>query len=379
MSRETILVVSTSYPQAADGSEAAGSFVGDFVRALSSEVPVRVVAPGTTEGREIGAAIPTWRFSAGHRPLSLLSPLSPRDWPAIVRTMCSLRRQVFAAAADGEVAHVHALWLLPSGWAAREVARDTGATYSVWALGSDIWSLGRFPLVRGYLAVIARDARGAYADGLQLAQDAEAVCGRSFDFMPSCRTLTGERPEPVSSGPPYRFLYLGRWHPNKGVDLLFDALDALEDADWRCVAEVHVAGGGPLQPLVQARARALADAGRPVRLSGYLNRDTAQAALAVADRLLLPSRIESIPVVFSDALAFGVPIVSMPVGDLPKLLAGGGGWVASDVAGPAFARAIRQSLGSDPAVLDALPALRERFDVNAVARAFVRSFRDGTA
>lgn len=370
MKANAVLVISTSYPSAADGSEAAGGFVADFVRALSEHVAVRVVGPGREEGPEEGAAVPTWRFSAGSRPLSLLSPLKPWHWPAILRALRSLRRQALAASADGCVAHVHALWVLPSGWAARVVARSLGIPYSVWALGSDIWSLGRLPVIRTLLASIARDARAAYADGLQLARDAEALCGRSFAFLPSCRALSGERSHPVASSAPYRLLFLGRWHPNKGIDLLFDALDALDDADWQRIAEVHVAGGGAMQPLVQERVRSLQGVGRCIRLSGFLDRVGAEQALAVADRLLLPSRIESIPVVFSDALAYGVPTVSMPVGDLPRLLGGGGGWLADKVDGSAFARAIQASLDPSPDVMRVLPTLRERFRVGAVAREF---------
>jgi glycosyltransferase involved in cell wall biosynthesis len=247
----------------------------------------------------------------------------------------------------------------------------------VWALGSDIWSLGRLPLVRGLLASISRGADAAYADGLQLARDAEALSGRQFEFMPSCRGLRGVRERNVADSPPYRFLYLGRWHVNKGTDLLFDALDALGDSDWRRIAEVHVAGGGPLQDIVEQRTKRLLAAGRPLRLSGFLNRSDAERSLADADRLLLPSRIESIPVVFSDALAYGLPVVSMPIGDLPDLLSGGGGWLARDVGAEAFADAIRASLDPSARVLEALPALRERFRIASVAAAFAASLRSG--
>ena len=41
-----LLIVSTSYPESADGSEAAGSFVADFATAAARHVPVCVVAPG---------------------------------------------------------------------------------------------------------------------------------------------------------------------------------------------------------------------------------------------------------------------------------------------------------------------------------------------
>jgi len=282
-----------------------------------------------------------------------------------------MRRQVFAAAADGQVVHIHALWVLPSGWAARALARRTGATYSVWALGSDIWMLGRLPFVRGLLASIARDARAAYADGIQLARDAEAISGRRFEFLPSCRMLSGRRVQPVRELPPFRLLFLGRWHRNKGADLLMEALDLLDDEDWAQIAEIHIAGGGPLRSRIEQSVRCLTEAGRPVRVSGFLDRSEAERALAVADRLLLPSRVESIPVVFSDALAFGVPVVSMPVGDLPDLLLNGGGWVAATVTAEAFVAAIRESFAPSPGVLEAIPALRERFRIQSIAREFL--------
>lgn len=375
MTKRAVLVVSTSYPTAGDGSEAAGAFVVDFVDALSSHVPVRVVAPGRIEGKESGARFPTWRFKAGDTPLSLLSPMKPWHWPSILRAVVSLRRQVFRAAADGEVAHIHALWVLPSGWAAREVAKATNATYSVWALGSDIWSLGRLPVVRNILAAVSRGADFAYADGIQLARDAQDVSGRRFEFMPSCRTLAGLRERATATMPPYHLLYLGRWHRNKGTDLLFDALDELKEQDWARIAEVHVAGGGPLQALVRMRAEKLIADGRPIRLSGFLDKERAELALGHADRLLLPSRVESIPVVFSDALAYGLPVVSMPVGDLPALLADGAGWVACDIDGRAFADAIRESLEPTGHVGEALSALKGRFNPSAVAAEFAARLR----
>ena len=367
MNRDTLLIVTTSYPMAADGSEAAGAFVADFAEAMSRHMPVRIVGPGLRAGREASeSTLPVWRFAAGEKPLSLLSPAKPWHWPAIYLTLRSLRRQVFAAAGDGRIVHTLALWALPSGWAARELQRARGIPYSVWALGSDIWSLGKLPIVRRLLRDVCSGASGAYADGLQLAADAEAVSGRTFEFMPSCRRLDGARARPIATEPPYRLLFLGRWHPNKGIDLLLDALDSLADAEWARIQEVHIAGGGPLQAMVHERVARLQAQRRPVRLSGYLDRQQASMALAEADRLLLPSRIESIPVVFSDAMAFGIPVVSMPVGDLPTLLSRGEGWVARTIAGAAFSAALVESLESLPDAA-AIAVAARRFDPGLAA------------
>lgn len=365
MSRDTLLVVSTSYPMSADGSEAAGGFVSDFVAAMAAHGPVRVVGPGAIEEYDRDATLPTWRFNAGDRALSLLSPRRLSDWPVIVRTLTSLRRQVFAAGSDGRIGHVLALWVLPSGWAARSFSRRQAIPFSVWALGSDIWSLGRYPIARRLLASVCRDASFAFADGLQLAAEAKEVSGRTFDFLPSCRRLEGHRNVPVAVKGPYRYLFLGRWHHNKGVDLLVEALEGLSSEDWAQISEIHIAGGGPLGPVVTVAVRRLQAAGRPVKLDGYLDRIQASSALALADRLLLPSRVESIPVVFSDALAYGLPIVAMPVGDLPALLADGGGWLSASIDSEGFLKAIRASFGPSPKPLPA--ALVERFDLTGVA------------
>jgi glycosyltransferase involved in cell wall biosynthesis len=319
--RDTLLLVTTSYPERFDGSEAAGAFVSDLAEELATKVPVRVVAPGACAGTvEMQGAVSVRRFAATEKPLSLLSPTRPADWPALIRTLQSLRAQTLAADSDSRIAHILALWVLPSGWAAAALHRAHGVPYSVWALGSDIWSLGRRVFLRPMLKQVVRGAEHCYADGLKLADDAADIGGRAFEFLPSTRRIGGNQTSPVSTRPPYRLLFLGRWHTNKGIDLLLDALSLLEEHQWKCIAEVHIAGGGPLETLVRSEVNDLQSVGRPVRLSGYLDRAAASEAIVEADWLLIPSRIESIPVVFSDAMKMRRPVVVMPVGDLPELM-----------------------------------------------------------
>jgi glycosyltransferase involved in cell wall biosynthesis len=371
VSRDSLLLVTTSYPQAGDGSEAAGAFVADLAAELATRLPVRVVAPGTTAGAEDEHdGVRVRRFASPGRPMSLLSPANPLHWPAILSTLSSLRRETLAIAADGRVAHTLALWVLPSGWAAAALQRQSGVPYSVWALGSDIWSLGRVPGVRQVLGNIAGGASHRYADGFELAAAAQSRTGRGFEFLPSTRRLPGLPPRRFAMAPPYRLLFLGRWHPNKGVDLLLEALAQLGDAGWARVAQVRVAGGGPLDGVVRAAVARLQASGRPVRLDGFLDRDAATAALAEADFLLLPSRVESIPVVFSDAIKAGLPVVSTPVGDLPGLVAGDTpcGVLAQAATAPAIAAAITQALAHPPSIFaDGLAAMCERFDLGRIA------------
>lgn len=367
---DTVLLITTSYAQTGDGSEAAGAFIADLAEELSGSVSIRVVAPGNMESKSRRGRVEVWSFQAPGKPLSLLSPANPRNWLSILRTLRSLRHVVLAAGADGRVFHALAFWVLPSGWAAQTLRRKRGVPYSVWALGSDIWSLGRIPVVRSFLGSVARDADFAYADGMRLGEDAARISGRAFDFLPSTRKLVATRLRPVARNPPYRLLFLGRWHPNKGVDLLIEALGLLNDEDWSRIAQIHIAGGGPLQEFVEQGVANLRAAGRPIRLDGYLDRERAAQAFGEADRLLLPSRVESIPVVFSDAMKFSIPVISMPVGDLPALIGCGTGWLAKSVDASAFANAIRASLlsGHDDA---AIRAMNDRFAIEKIAQRIV--------
>ena len=68
-----------------------------------------------------------------------------------------------------------------------------------------------------------------------------------------------------------------------------------------------------------------------------------------ADYILIPSRIESIPVVFSDAMQCGVPVITTPVGDLPRIVKKYDvGILAADVSSDAIHNAICKSLDTSP-------------------------------
>ena len=354
----------------AKGAAAAGTFVHDFAHALSAVARVTVVAPGDTARVSQERQVRVRRFAVPLQPLSLLSPVNPTHWPAIVATLRAGGQAVRQACAETPVAHIFALWALPSGYWALQASRRFGVPYSIWALGSDIWTLGKIPLVRGMLRRVLRDAVHRYADGLALKDDVERIGGKPCAFLPSCRALADGRAKTLRDRPPYRLAFLGRWHPNKGIDLLAQTLEHLGEEDWQRIEAVRIHGGGPLEHPVQARIAPLATAGRPVAVGGYLDREGARDLLAWADYVLIPSRIESIPVIFSDAMQMRCPVIAMPVGDLPRLLAAHRcGVLAPTVTAAGFAQALRQALTAAPTDFAAgLDTAASAFDVAAAAR-----------
>jgi glycosyltransferase involved in cell wall biosynthesis len=362
----TWVVITSSFPIRNDGSEAAGSFVADMVMELATHVRVRVVAPGPQATRELlGDRIEVFRYAAPFVPLSTLKPWRIKDLRWIVRVLRGGLAATRSAVAD-DAEHIFALWGLPCGEWARRVARARNIGYSVWMLGSDVWSLGRIPVLRWMLSRVMRRAARAYADGYQLASDARRISGVPVEFLPSTRNVMSNRSQERRTESPYRLLFLGRWHPNKGIDLLLEALSLLGDDDWRQIDCVEIQGGGPLESLVRERIAELRRQGRPVELGGFLAKAQAEAAIAQADWLLIPSRIESIPVVFSDAMKLGCPVIATPVGDLPRLVSGTGvGICAEAVSAGALVKAIRTALSDREAInrVASLSNMSEKFDL----------------
>ncbi len=376
-----IALVTTSYPDAGGGSEAAGAFVADFAQALANHARVTVVAAAQSASTVTEGAVAVHRFAVPRTPLSLLRPHSPLDWPSIVTTLRSGRDALEDLVSNDRPDFIFALWALPCGYWARSMQRKHGVPYGTWALGSDIWSLGRIPVIRGILGRVIASAALSYADGLALAGDVKRLSDRDCDFLPSARRIAPTARTVSASRAPYKLAFLGRWHRNKGVDLLLDALQRLPEEDWARVSEVRINGGGPLEQTVRDAVAELQSQSRPVTVGGYLDKTAAAELIAWSDYVLLPSRIESIPVIFSDAAQIRRPIVATPVGDLPELFRRYEfGFVAAAPDANAYAEALQRALRADASQYDArLATIAGDFDVAVTAERFSKSVARLTA
>ena len=364
-----IAVVTTSFPGEKPGSEAAGSFVSDFTEALAKHAQVTVLAPGLREGVAGDFHYGVRRFTVPSLPLSLLRPGNVTHWLKILQVLRSGQAALFDIVERQSIDHIFALWALPSGYWARRVSQARGIPYSVWVLGSDMWALKDIPIVRGVLCSVLRESHYRFADGRALARNVENLAGCACGFLPSARRLDKTFHKALSAGPPFKLAFLGRMHPIKGVDLLFDALSKLNEDDWSKISAVKIAGGGPLETKLKDHSLRFQQSGRPVTLCGYLNKSKASELLIWADWLLLPSRTESIPVVFSDAMVCQCPVISTPVGDLPSLIDEYKvGIYSSSMTSEAYVGAIRSALRRSPIDCKVgMKAAAEQFDISRIA------------
>ncbi len=121
------------------------------------------------------------------------------------------------------------------------------------------------------------------------------------------------------AGAPLRIGYAGRLVPEKGVDILLDALAGLE-RPWQAA----IAGAGPEEGALRQRAGRLG-LGERVAFLGPRPSSAMPAFFAELDVLVLPSRsrpnwIEQFGRVLIEAMAAGVVVVGSDCGEIPNVI-----------------------------------------------------------
>lgn len=108
---------------------------------------------------------------------------------------------------------------------------------------------------------------------------------------------------------------VGRFSPEKGIDVLLDAFALLV----RQIDNVHLVlvGDGQERLALEAQVERLALNGM-VHFAGYT--ETPGDFVAEADILVLPSRSEGIPNAVLEAMAMGKPVVATAVGGVPEII-----------------------------------------------------------
>ena len=345
-----IVIITTSFPIDCDGSEAAGAFAHDFVESLSRGTKVSVIAPGFRSEQETNNGISVYRYwTPRNKPLSTLNPLNPFQLMQILMVLVSgFRATSMLNKTTDSIDFVFCLWVFPSGLWGRWLAKSRNVQYGTWALGSDIWSLSKIPVLGQVIKRILTKSSSNFADGFSLASDVQTISGKHCDFLPSSRHIPIIEKKPNTQGP-FKLGFLGRWHENKGIDILIDALSLLEDDDWSRINKVTLAGGGPLQDLVSSSVQELSSKGRAVELRGFLDQQQAADFISEHDYILLPSRKDSIPVILSDAIRNYSPLISTPVGDMPELITKYNcGILSFGFSAVEFSEAIKMALSTAP-------------------------------
>lgn len=126
---------------------------------------------------------------------------------------------------------------------------------------------------------------------------------------------------PVRKDGLVHILFLGLIDPQKGI---FDIVEMIaEDPQiWRGRIKLHIGGEGPSLDQLHSfiEKNGIADI---VHCEGWVKDKQKQLLMSMADIVILPSYIEGLPISILEAMTYGIPVVSTPVGGIPSLISDG--------------------------------------------------------
>ena len=346
-------IITSSYPaDPNDPSGTAGLFVRQFALELAAAGHSVVVQPAARKKvyfPDPGISIVPAPWKGGDQELASVNLTSPRNWWIIFLFFMQGAKNTVAINREHVVARALCMWAVPSGIFGLIGKLAGGIPYDIWALGSDIWKIRKIPFIgKSVLKLVIKNAARVYADGIELCQEVKNITGVPCEILYSSRILPlpKERMFLSYSQEICHFVFVGRYHVNKGPDLLIQAVSCLtpEERDSICV---HMFGLGPMENELRILVAEM-KLEKCIEIRGPIEAQQLSNCLDSVSFLVIPSRIESIPVVFSDALQMGTPVVSMPVGDLgPLIQEFKCGIVAEEVTAQAFAGALAQAIKSN--------------------------------
>jgi glycosyltransferase involved in cell wall biosynthesis len=335
-----ICILTSSFPSHS-GDIAQAPFLIDFIKGLKNRGhQVFLFTQNRKELKENvleGIEIEWFPWATSKKPLVQLNPLNPLDGFRIANLIYRGRKTVLPFVREKKIDACLALWILPGGYFANYVHQQTHIPYSVWALGSDIYRYGRNPLLYPAMRRIIQTAKGVFADGFDLTKKVEERFGKKCYFLATTRKILVDAPlvkggegggepnelnrlnkpnRPTEPAGPYHFLFVGRLEKVKGIDLLLESVAMLSENKLN--VHLTIVGKGNLEGWVMSfvhRKRLE----KWVTLKGNVD-DTVLASLYNSSHcVVIPSRSESIPLVFSEALHFNKDLIVTDVGDMGML------------------------------------------------------------
>jgi len=373
-----ICIISSSFPaNASDARASAGLFVKDFALALrDSGHTVTVVAPDKLPAEKLdpeGINVCWFSWLGGGKQLVYLRPYNPFDVAAMISLLRQGERALIELAEQDGFDHIIAMWAVPSGYLASALKRRLGTPFTTWCLGSDIWYYGRIPVLRGIVRRVIRSSDLLYADGIELGRSVTRLSGCDCQFLASSRRLNRALIRPLKDLPDgFKFLFVGRYAKVKGVDVLLAAMIRFLEEGHQ--DSLFMFGGGPLRGFIETTV-AKNGLGDHVFVGDYADEATTVSYLDACDCLVISSRMESIPVVLSDALQMGKPVIVTDVGDMGTLLREHpAGLVVPPDDSVALARAMAD-MSSRPHedLAPHIAALARKFDISRVAETWVNA------
>lgn len=140
----------------------------------------------------------------------------------------------------------------------------------------------------------------------------------------------------------FRILFLGRVEKEKGIFEALEAVSQLQKANPEKQISFVIAGSGRADNEIAEVVSALGL--KNVSILGYVSGKAKTDAFLNTDCYLFPSYREGMPNSILEAMAFGLPIISRPVGSIPEIIHKENGFLSESFEPQVFAEFLQQLL-----------------------------------
>lgn len=345
--KNRLLILTSSYPHdSTDGRAAAGFFVKDFINGISCSRDVTVLTQHTGEGphniQEEHYSITRFPWIGKSRPLSTLR--LPQNIFSILSVIFSGIIASYNLSRTKKIDHVIVMWAIPCGIWALFLKVVFKTPYTIWCLGADIWNYQNSRLAKIVLRLVLKNADHVYADGFELRDTIINIANVECVYLASSRNFSvPDKKYPLKPEGVRHYLFVGRYHSNKGPDLLIKAISLLPK-DIRSKIHCHIFGGGSLiNELKQMIGRMQLEG--TISLGGFIGESELIEVVNAVDVIVIPSRKDTISLMISAALQMNKSIIATDVGDMGYILKKyNAGKVVPAESAELFSKAIQQDL-----------------------------------
>lgn len=373
-----ILITTSTFPMSPTDATSA-RFVLDLAQHLTAHAKVFVLAPGgpTTQPRETWGDVTVLRFryfvpasaqrlAAGEGMVATMraSKLALMQAPFFVASQWA---QLPRIVRDERIDLLNPHWIVPQGFTAAYWAPRLGIPSVVTAHGADVAWLDRARFGRRVARYVFGRSQGLIADSQALATRTEEIVGR---LIPHAAIPMGVATSVFRPGEPpaaltrlegeRTLLFVGKFVPKKGIDVLLDALHRLRTNGER----VHLVliGGGPLEADLRAQVARLGLEPQ-VTFLGWVRNHDLPSYYAAADAVCIPSvqdahgETEGTPVVLQEAMACGAVVVASRSSGIADVVRDGeNGWSVPPREPAALAAALKGALAMPHETREAMRA-----------------------